>query len=127
MTYGYYDYVQEFDIAAGDFDADGLDEIMMVRRDLFNSEIQLVIAIFKYDPQQNDFFVWSYWPGNGTVINWNNMTRLKITAGDFFNKGFDEAVISATEKSGNNGRQVYSYVSIDLESKTISLDNSNTW
>ena len=48
------------------------------------------------------------------------MTRLKINAGDFLNQGFDQVVISATEKNGNNGRQVYSYVSIDLEEPPVS-------
>lgn len=104
---------QEFDVAPGDFDRDGLEEVIFVFHECNPwSQHSVSIHLCDYDVEGRQL---QWWPGHswsGDQVPWASRARLKITAGDFRNLGFDEAVISATEKNGNTGRQVFSYLTI---------------
>jgi hypothetical protein len=116
--------VQEFDLATGDFDRDGLDEVIFLTHEKNPSnQHSLMLYLADYDPDEKSV---TWWPGaawDADGIPWGSRRRLKITAGDFRHVGHDEAVISATEiVSGSSGRQVYSYVTIDPVARTFHMD-----
>jgi hypothetical protein len=115
--------IQEFDVAAGDFDRDGLDEIVIVTHEMNQwNQHSLILYPIDYDPAQKRVQWWggAAWDADG--VPWSLRTRLKITAGDFRNRGFDEVVISATEKNGNTGRQVFNYVTVDPVSHRFGME-----
>jgi len=113
---------QEFDLAAGDFDRDALDEVIFLFHEKNEwDQHSLSLYLADYDPAEGRV-IW--WPGHGWSadgVPWNYRSRLKITSGDFRNRGSDEAVISATEINTFYGRQVYSYVTIDPVARTFSM------
>lgn len=113
--------IREFDLAAGDFDCDGLDEIIFVFHYVQEPNHMFLLTVADFPEQRQP----SYWPGQPFPTAdtlWGNWKRMKITAGDFYNRGFDEAIVSVTLCKGDSGRQVFSYVSIDPQLRTYSMD-----
>jgi hypothetical protein len=103
----------DYDIAAGDFDRDGLDEIIFVSHTVEDvSYHYLDVRLFKYSPTQKHLVQVAGMYYGTTSGQWNNWKRLKVTTGDFRNLGYDEAVVSATLRNGNNGTQVFGAVAI---------------
>jgi hypothetical protein len=115
--------LQEFDLASGDFDGDGLDEIIFVFHFLppMGNGLLLTVADF---PQRRQVSFWPWQPFATDDSLWNNWKRLKITAGDFRHRGINDAVVSVTQCSGDSGRQVFSFVSVDPQLKTFTMDIS---
>ena len=115
--------IQEYDMSAGDFDGDGLDEVIFAFRynDSGNRSLLLTVGDFP-QRRQVSFWPWQPFPTEDTL--WNNWKRLKITAGDFRHRGINDAVVSVTQCKGDSGRQVFSYVSINPQLKTFAMDIS---
>jgi hypothetical protein len=99
-----------YDIAAGDFNGDGRDELVQIFfGESDNYTRQLHLNRMNYDPSENIF---KSAGGMGVGIQndrWPNWQRLKLTTGDFRNLGYDEAVFSYTLTSGNSGCQIFWY------------------
>jgi hypothetical protein len=115
--------IHEYDVGVGDFDRDGLDEIILVFHYVQGSSHMFLLSVADFPEQRQP----SYWPGQPFPTAdsvWNDWKRMKITAGDFRNRGYDEAVVSVTLCKGDSGRQVFSYVSIDPQLKTYAMDIS---
>ncbi len=100
-----------YDIAAGDLNSDGRDELFQVYHDNTGPAAPYMTVVkYKYDPV-NKIFNWNGSNSvNTTSGEWANWKRLKITTGDFRNLGYDEVVVSLTLTSGNSGRQVFNYI-----------------
>ena len=102
-----------YDIAAGDFNGGGIDGLVLAYRDDGGS-MPPYITVIKYNYNQTTknfgFFHSNSVPT--TAAQWSTWKRLKITTGDFRNLGRDEAVISLTLASGNNGRQTFNYITV---------------
>jgi hypothetical protein len=121
------DNIFEFDLAAGDFDNDGLDEIMIA-----SVADSLTLQVIDYNPASKSLQLWPKYslpPGSVFPQSW----LMKITAGDFRNRKFDEAVLSFTQSQNYKYRQIYLYVSIDpggqvlSTTQTISYPSGYTW
>jgi hypothetical protein len=111
-----------YDIDAGDFNSDGMDEIIYVPHWDDTTHNYIVVCVMKYEPSTpNDWSSVVASPMTTLTVPWSLRTRFKVTAGDFRNVGHDEAVLSATEISGNNGRQVYSLLRIDPDAHTVTV------
>ena len=111
-----------FDVAAADFDHDGLDEILEVSHEGASTWHSLVFRMLDYNPEQKTI---QRWPTRGwemDAVPWSSRLRLKVTAGDFRNRGQVDAVVSATATSGTTGRQVYKYVTVLPSSQNYSID-----
>jgi hypothetical protein len=105
--------IQDYDMAAGDLDHDGLEEIIFVFHTIEGTDHRLALYVAEVNPETQ---LVEWWGGNAFYMDaaeWISLKRLKIASGDFRNLGYDEAVVSATRAVGNTGRQVYSYVTID--------------
>jgi hypothetical protein len=115
--------IQEYDMSVGDFDGDGLDEVIFAfcYNDLGNRSLLLTVGDFP-QRRQVSFWPWQPFPTEDTL--WNNWKRLKVTAGDFRHRGINDAVVSVTQCKGDSGRQVFSYVSIDPQLKTFTMNIS---
>jgi len=109
----YYD--KNFDIAAGDIDGDGIDEIVMVRNKALptrksdsNPTILMSkyeLRYFKYDPNPSSFYeltqwkkdynleniIGDYYPDQGSTI-----PEMRIVCGDLNNDGKDEVAVGWT-------------------------------
>ena len=99
-----------YDIAAGDFNGDGRDELVQIFFGEGNQYTRdLSLDKYNYDPSEK-IFKFNGGMGSGIPNNqWPSWQRLKLTTGDFRNLGYDEAVFSYTLTSGNSGRQVFWY------------------
>jgi hypothetical protein len=103
----------DYDLTAGDFDDDGLDEVLVVLHEVLSGSHSLTGVLLDYLPGARWLHIvwtaaWST-PASG----WNNWKRLKVTAGDFRHRGYDDAVISMTIASGNSGNQSFMYATMD--------------
>jgi hypothetical protein len=102
-----------YDIAAGDFNGDGRDELVQVYHKTSGADPPyMTIARYNYDPSERQFRHYSSESRPTTNGQWDSWKRLKVTTGNFRNLGHDEAVVSFTLTSGNTGRQVFNYVTV---------------
>jgi len=100
-----------YDIAAGDRNGDGRDELFQVyRQNSGPAAPYMTIVKYIYNPTNRMF----NWNGSSSVPatsgEWDTWKRLKIITGDFRNLGYDELVVSLTLISGNSGRQCFNYI-----------------
>ncbi len=114
--------VQTFDMTPGDFDRDGLGEILIAFHMAGTGWHSLSFRLFDYDPELR---TGNWWPWGGMAMDdvpWGNLARLKVTAGDFRNRGQVDLVVSATATSGTNGRQVFQYVRVNPSTQDFSFE-----
>jgi hypothetical protein len=100
-----------YDIAAGNFSGQGIDGLIIVYRG--ESGTSFGMESYYYNPANKSFSLSEGLSVPTTDAQWSTWKRLKITAGDFRNHGYDEAVVSLTLANGNNGRQVFCYIPIN--------------
>jgi len=99
-----------YDIAAGDFDGDGRDNLVQIYfGEGDQSKRWLSLNRYNYDPSEKIFKSGGGMSSPIQNDQWPYWQRLKLTTGDFRNLGYDEAVFSYTLTSGNSGRQVFWY------------------
>ena len=104
-----------YDIAAGDFNGDGRDELVHVYHKTTGAQPPyMTIARYNYNPSEKQFTFDGSQSKTTTSGQWDTWKRLKVTTGDFRNLGYDEAVVSFTLASGNSGRQVFTYVTVGV-------------
>ena len=113
-----------YDIAAGDFNGDGRDDLVQIFFGEGNQYTRdLSLERYNYDPSEKIF---KSGGGMGVGIQndrWPYWQRLKLTTGDFRNLGYDEAVFSYTLTSGNSGCQVFWYAYLLEKGGFMGLDN----
>jgi hypothetical protein len=102
----------EFDLTTGDFNGDGIDELVHVFHSVTNLDHSLLLQKYIFNPVNRSFVSKGGWGKITTAAAWDNWKRLKVTTGDFRNLGRDEIVISLTLVSGNSGRQVFNYIPV---------------
>jgi len=102
-----------YDIAAGDFNGDGRDELVHICTDNSGPNAPyMTLARYDYKPSEQKYRLFSSLGRPVTTGHWAAWKRLKVTTGNFRNLNHDEAVVSYTLTSGNSGRQVFIYVTL---------------
>ena len=99
-----------FDVATGDLDGNGRDEIMHVFYRDDGSYKRMNIFQWYYTPSTGRLGFSGGTGVPGTVDQWATWKRLKVTVGDFRNIGHAEGVVSLTVTSASSGRQAFNYI-----------------
>jgi hypothetical protein len=105
----YYDGGGISDYGFGDFDGDGLHELLRVAASFNGTENRVNFGAAKFNATSKRFVDYGWQSSYRLTSGFSTWKRFKLITGDFRHLGYDEAVLSVTTASGNNGLQVFLY------------------
>ncbi len=112
VMYQMFDTAEFSDLAFGDFNGDGIDDLIRVGFGNDGTYNRLYYGTYYYNATTKHF---NWDKDMGFVVpGWSTWKRLKIITGDFRHIGRDEAVIAMTVTSGNSSRPVFLYADMTV-------------